>query len=152
MADPKLRAAVPGRLGRTRQAQTTTGISIPCLLSFLAYGNLQATVTGLDAFPSDIWPPINLVFQVYHMMINLGFLFIPIALLGACSTSGAQRIWTTRWVLWIFVVSIFLTELATISGWWTAEFGRQPWIVWNLLHTVDAVSPTLTVQQCSSRW
>jgi cytochrome bd ubiquinol oxidase subunit I len=127
--------------------QTTTGISIPCLLSFLAYGSIDATVQGLNAFPSDTWAPINLTFQVYHLMINLGGLFIPIALLGVLFAVWKQRIWRTRWLLWIFVFSIFLTELATLSGWWTAEFGRQPWIVWDLLRTVDAVSPNLNGYQ-----
>ena len=130
--------------------QTTTGISIPCLLSFLAYGNIDATVQGLNSFPSDTWAPINLTFQVYHLMINLGGLFIPIGLLGALFAVWKQRIWRTRWVLWIFVFSIFLTELATLSGWWTAEFGRQPWIVWNLLRTVDAVSPNLNGGQVAA--
>jgi cytochrome bd ubiquinol oxidase subunit I len=129
------------------EAQTTTGISIPCLLSLLSYGDPQATVTGLTAFPSDTWAPINLVFQVYHIMINLGFLFIPIGLLGALFFFWKRRIYRTKWVLWIFVASIFLTELATLSGWWTAEFGRQPWIVWEVLHTADAVSPTLQTYQ-----
>jgi cytochrome d ubiquinol oxidase subunit I len=131
-------------------AQTTTGISIPCLLSFLAYGNINATVQGLNSFPSDTWAPINLTFQVYHLMIDLGGLFIAIGLLGALFAVWKQRIWRTRWVLWIFVFSIFLTELATLSGWWTAEFGRQPWIVWNLLRTVNAVSPNLNGVQVAA--
>jgi cytochrome d ubiquinol oxidase subunit I len=130
--------------------QTTTGISIPCMLSFLAYGNVAATVQGLNSFPSDTWAPINLTFQVYHVMINLGGLFIAIGLLGALFAVWKQRIWRARWVLWIFVFSIFLTELATLSGWWTAEFGRQPWIVWNLLRTVDAVSPNLNGGQVAA--
>ncbi len=123
--------------------QTTTGISIPCLLSFLAGGSIDATVQGLNAFPSNTWAPINLVFQVYHLMIGLGGLFVAIGLLAALFAVWKQRIWRTRWLLWILVLSIFLTELATLSGWWTAEFGRQPWIVWNLLRTADAVSPNL---------
>lgn len=123
--------------------ETTTGIKIPCLLSFLAYGNIDATVQGLNSFPSDTWAPINLVFQVYHLMINLGGLFIAIGLLAAFFAVWKQRIWRTRWLLWILVASIFLTELATLSGWWTAEFGRQPWIVWNLMRTADGVSPNL---------
>ncbi len=124
-------------------AETTKGISIPCMLSFLAYGNINATVQGLTSFPPETWAPINLVFQVYHLMINLGGLFILIGLLGALFAVWKQRIWRTRWLLWVFVISIVLTELATLAGWWTAEFGRQPWIVWNLLRTADAVSPNL---------
>jgi cytochrome d ubiquinol oxidase subunit I len=124
-------------------AQTTTGFSIPCLLSFLAYNDINATVTGLTAFPQDTWAPLNLTFQVYHIMINLGVLFPLIGFLGAAFYFWKRRLWSTRWVLWIFVVSIFLTELATLSGWWSAEFGRQPWIVWNVLRTADAVSPVL---------
>ena len=131
-------------LGRVNEAtQTTTGIKVPCLLSLLAGGSIDTTIAGLTSFPSDTWSPINLVFQVYHLMINLGAIFIPIGLLGALFFFWKRRLWTTRWVLWIFVITIFLTELATMSGWWTAEFGRQPWIVWNLLRTSDAVSPLL---------
>ena len=137
------------------EAQTTTGISIPCLLSFLAYGNINATVSGLTSFPQDTWAPVNLVFQVYHIMIGLGGVFVLIGLLGALffflkkkvGVGRERRIWTSRWVLGIFVVTIVLTELATLAGWWTAEFGRQPWIVWNLLHTADAVSPSIDAYQ-----
>lgn len=123
--------------------QTTVGLQIPCMLSFLAGGSFDATVQGLRDFPSDTWAPINLVFQVYHIMISLGGLFVAIGLLGVVFAVWKERIWRTRWLLWIFVASIFMTQLATLSGWWTAEFGRQPWIVWNLLRTVDGVSPNL---------
>ena len=80
-------------------------------------------------------------------MINLGFLFIPLGLVAALYYFWGRRLWTTRWVLWLLVLSIFLTEIATQTGWWTAEFGRQPWIVWNLLRTADAVSPVLSTGQ-----
>ena len=124
-------------------AQTTVGLSVPCLLSFLATGDFNAVIDGLRAFPPDTWAPVNLTFQVYHIMINLGGVFVAIGLLGALFYFWRQRIFHTRWLLWVFVGTIVLTELATLSGWWTAEFGRQPWIVWELLRTADAVSPTL---------
>jgi cytochrome d ubiquinol oxidase subunit I len=127
--------------------QTTTGISIPCLLSFLSYGSFDAPVKGLTEFSPDVWAPINLVFQVYHIMINLGFLFIPLSLLAAFYFFWGRRLWTTRWVLWLLVLSIFLTEIATQTGWWTAEFGRQPWIVWNVLRTAEADSAVLDPNQ-----
>ena len=131
------------------QAQTTTGINIPvpCLLSILAYLNPQAVVTGLTAFPSDAWAPVNLVFQVYHLMIDLGLLFPLIGVVGLLLWWWGRRVYIVRPLLWVFVSTIVLTEMATIAGWWTAEIGRQPWIVWNLLRTADAVSPTLRTEQ-----
>jgi cytochrome d ubiquinol oxidase subunit I len=129
------------------KTQTTTGISVPCLFSLLGYFNPNAVVKGLTSFPADTYPPINLVFQTYHIMIMLGSLFILIGLIGAFYYYWKKKFWTTKWVLWTFVVTIFLVELVTLSGWWTAEFGRQPWIVWNLLKTIDAFTPTLTQSQ-----
>ena len=131
------------------QAQTTTGVKIPvpCLLSILAYLNPQAVVTGLTSFPSDTWAPINLTFQVYHIMIDLGFIFPVIALIGLFFWWWGRQLYIVRWVLWILVYTIVMTEVATIAGWWTAEVGRQPWVVWNLLHTADAVSPSLRTEQ-----
>jgi cytochrome bd ubiquinol oxidase subunit I len=122
------------------EAQTTKGFHIPCLLSVLAYGDPHATVTGLNSFPSDTWAPINVVFQVYHVMIDLGSLFPLIALLGIVTWLWKRRLFAMRWLLSIMVVTIVLTEVSTIAGWWTAETGRQPWIVWNLLRTADGVS------------
>ena len=124
--------------------QTTKGISIPCLLSVLAFFNPQATVTGLDAFPSNQYPPINLVFQVYHIMFNLGVVFAGIGALGLLFYFWRRKVFEARWLLWLFVSTVFLAEIAIISGWWTAEIGRQPWIVYNVLLTSQGVSPVLS--------
>lgn len=126
------------------QAKTTTGIGVPCLFSLLGYFNPNAVVKGLTSFPADLYPPLNIVFQTYHIMIMLGSLFILIGLVGAFYYYWKKKFWTTKWVLWVFVITFLLVEIVNISGWWTAEIGRQPWIIWNLLKTVDAVSPSLT--------
>jgi cytochrome d ubiquinol oxidase subunit I len=123
--------------------QTTNGIKIPCLLSLLAHGDINATVQGLNSFPPDTWPPLQATFQSYHVMINLGMAFIGIGLLAAFFFFWGRRLWSNRFVLWLLVLTIFLTEISTMLGWWTAEIGRQPWIVWGLLRTVDAGSPVL---------
>ncbi|MFO7632176.1 MAG: cytochrome ubiquinol oxidase subunit I [Caldilinea sp.] len=123
--------------------QTTYGIKIPCLLSFLAHGDINATVQGLNSFPADTWPPLQLTFQSYHVMINLGMAFIGIGLLAAFFFFWGRRLWRNKFVLSLLVLTVFLTEISTIVGWWAAEFGRQPWIVWGLLRTVDAGSPVL---------
>jgi cytochrome d ubiquinol oxidase subunit I len=127
--------------------QTTKGISIPCLLSILAYGHKDSTVDGLNSFPQDTWAPVNLTFQVYHAMFDLSVVFAALGVLGAALYLWKRKIYEWRWVLWLFVGIVVLTETAIIAGWWTKEIGRQPWIVWNLLRTQDAVSPTLTTAQ-----
>ena len=80
------------------QAQTTTGIKIPvpCLLSILAYLNPQAVVTGLTSFPSDTWAPVNLVFQVYHIMIDLGFIFPLIGVIGLFFWWWGRQVYIVR--------------------------------------------------------
>jgi cytochrome d ubiquinol oxidase subunit I len=124
--------------------QTTTGIRIPCMLSFLAYQDFQAPVTGLMAFSPEEIPPVGLTFQSYHLMINLGVMFVGLGLVATLYYFWGRKLFETRWLLWLLVASIFLAIASTISGWWTAEFGRQPWIVWELLRTADAVSPGLS--------
>jgi len=83
------------------------------------------------------------VFQVYHAMIDLGGLFVLIGGVAIVLWLWKRRLFTFRPFLWVLVLTIVLVEAATIAGWWTAEIGRQPWIVWNELRTADAVSPTL---------
>lgn len=127
--------------------EKTTGVSIPCLLSFLTDKKFDGTVTGLEATPRDEWPNTNLVFQVYHLMIDLGMLFILIGALACGLWIWKRKIWNQRWLLWVLVSSVVLTEIATAAGWWTAEFSRQPWIVWQVLKTSDGYSPNVSFGQ-----
>jgi cytochrome d ubiquinol oxidase subunit I len=124
--------------------QTTSGISIPCLLSFLAYQDIHATVQGIDSMsPPDPTPPINVVFQVYHFMIVMGPALAGIGLLAMLLFLWKRRLYTTRFVLWLLVLTVFVGEMTITAGWWTAEIGRQPWVVYNVLPTADGVSPVL---------
>jgi cytochrome bd ubiquinol oxidase subunit I len=125
-------------------AQTTTGISIPCLLSFLAYQDINATVAGIDSFAPDPTPPINLLFQVYHVMINLGPILAGIGVLAGIWYLWRRRLYRSRFVLWLLVLSVFLSEIAITAGWWTAEIGRQPWVVYEVLETANGVSTVLS--------
>jgi cytochrome d ubiquinol oxidase subunit I len=135
-------------IGWTNPAtQETTGLQIPGLLSILTGKSTDTYIAGLDEYPADDQPNVNAVFQVYHLMINLGMLFIAIGGVGCLLWVWKRRLWEARWMLRVFVASIVLTQLATLSGWWTAELGRQPWIVWNVLRTEDAFSPNVTAGQ-----
>lgn len=124
------------------QAAEGPEILVARLLSFLAFGNFQAPVTGLNAFPPDTWPPVALTFLAYHNMVILGSLmFIVMA-------AGAWLLWrghleTSRNWLAAAVVSIPLPMIAVQLGWMTAEVGRQPWIVYGLMRTVEGTSPVV---------
>jgi len=124
--------------------QTTSGISIPCLLSFLAYQDIHATVSGIDSFAPDPTPPINLVFQVYHFMITVGPALAAIGVLAGLMFLWGRRLFESRFVLWLLVITVFLGEATITAGWWTAEIGRQPWVVYDVLATADGVSPLLS--------
>jgi cytochrome d ubiquinol oxidase subunit I len=124
--------------------QTTTGISIPCLLSFLAYQDIHATVQGIDSFAPAPTPPVNLVFQVYHFMITVGPALAAIGLLAGLLYLWRRKLFEVRWVLWLLVLTVFAGEATIIAGWWTAEIGRQPWVVYNVLPTADGVSPVVS--------
>jgi cytochrome bd ubiquinol oxidase subunit I len=124
--------------------QTTSGISIPCLLSFLAYQDIHATVAGIDSFAPDPTPPINLVFQVYHFMITVGPALAGIGVLAGLMFLWRRRLFESRFVLWLLVLTVFLGEATITAGWWTAEIGRQPWVVYDVLATADGVSPLLS--------
>lgn len=129
------------------QTQTTSGISVPCLLSFLAYQDVNATVQGIDSFAPAPTPPINLLFQAYHFMLMIGSALVPIGLLGGLMYLWRRRLFESRFVLSLLVITVFMGEMAITAGWWTAEIGRQPWVVYNVLETADGVSPILGADQ-----
>jgi len=120
-------------------------IRIPKMLSFLAYRDSSKPVDGLDKFEPDV-PPVALPFFGFHIMIWLGCYFIVVTLY-ALWLLWRKTLFQTKWLLWLFVFSIPLPFIANQFGWVAAEVGRQPWIVYNLLRTGDAVSPTLTTAQ-----
>jgi len=119
-----------------------TGVAIPGFLSYLLEGDTKAPVTGLEAFPESDWPPVNIVFQSYHLMVGMGMLLI---LLAALAALGWWRgfLFEKRWLLWVLVFSVLLPQAANQLGWITAEVGRQPWIVYGLLRTNEALSVTV---------
>jgi cytochrome d ubiquinol oxidase subunit I len=91
------------------------------------------------------------VFQTYHLMISLGVALVGIALL-ACLLWWRGKLWNTksrfiRAFLWVLVLTPVMGEVATQAGWYTAEMGRQPWVVYEVLKTSDAASAVVTASQ-----
>jgi cytochrome d ubiquinol oxidase subunit I len=149
--------------------QETHGPAIPGMLSFLAWHDPAKPVVGLKAMPDDAflkgrypnataeelpkiresyWPPVQPVFQLFHLMVGIGG-----ALMGLCVLAcfkwargtlfETRTIWQ-RWFLWLLVLSVLGPQIANQAGWFTAEIGRQPWIVYDLLKTSQAVSKVVT--------
>ena len=119
--------------------EKTYGLYIPKFLSFLYNFDFNTEIRGLKAFPREHWPPVNLVFQTYHIMVGVGMLLIAIGLLGAWLL-WTGKLYTTRWFLGLLPFLIPLPHLAHETGWIAAEVGRQPWIIQGLLKTADAAS------------
>ena len=113
---------------------------MPAILSFLAYGSFGSTVQGLNDFPKDQWPDnVELLYYSYHIMVGLGTLFI--LTMGIASLLLLRgRLATTRPMLWVLMLAFPFPYIATTAGWWTAELGRQPWVVYGLMRTADAHS------------
>jgi cytochrome d ubiquinol oxidase subunit I len=128
------------------EAQRFVGVSIPGMLSFLVHGDATKPVTGLQAFPPQDRPPVNPVFQAYHAMIGIGMGLIGLSLLGVFLWWRGS-LFEARWLLWVFVPAVLGPQMANQLGWFTAEVGRQPWIVYGLMRTADAGSPSVTSGQ-----
>jgi cytochrome bd ubiquinol oxidase subunit I len=113
-------------------------------LSFLAYGTTSAEVKGLDAYPPDQWPTnIPLLFFSYHIMVGLGTIFIAV-MAEAAFLLWRGRLFDSRWMLWIVMLSMPFPYIANTAGWLTAELGRQPWLVYGLMRTTTGASPTVS--------
>ncbi len=128
------------------EAKKTHGFAIPGGLSFLLHWNFTEPVPGLDQFPESDWPPVNFSFQTYHMMVAMGMTMIGLTTL-AMFLLLTKRLFDQRWLLWVFVFAVLAPYVANQSGWIAAEVGRQPWIVWKLLRTEDAVSTSIDAGQ-----
>ena len=132
-----------------KEQERVRSLSIPGLLSFLVYRNASKPIQGLDQFPKSDWPNVPAVFQLYHLMIYMWVAMMLLTLLGVVfwyRGSLARAKWTLR----CFVLSVGCPYIANQSGWFTAEMGRQPWIVYKLLRTSEGVSPTLHHTQVAS--
>ncbi len=128
------------------EKQEFKGISIPGMLTWLTYYDANKSITGLDEFPPDELPSVPTVFYGFHIMVYIWCALT--AILGMAGYAWWKgRLFETRWLLWCLVLSVLAPQLANQIGWMVAEMGRQPWIVYGILKTKDAVSSTLSYQE-----
>jgi cytochrome d ubiquinol oxidase subunit I len=129
------------------KTKNTSGIKIPGGLSFLIHNDFKTPVTGLNAFdPNNRPTQVNAVFQVYHIMIAIGMALILLTLY-ACWQWKKGKLFEKKWLMVIFIWSVLLPQIGNQAGWFTAEMGRQPWVVYGLLRTSDALSRTVSANQ-----
>jgi cytochrome d ubiquinol oxidase subunit I len=120
---------------------------IPGALSLLAFHTPSATVTGLKDIPKDLRPPVTPTFLSFRLMVTLGMLFLLLTITGFFLWN---RLLSCRSYLRVMVYAIPLPYIGCALGWTVAEVGRQPWIVYGLMRTADAVSPVSSSQVAAS--
>jgi len=126
--------------------QKSVGPKIPGLGSWLTYGDASKPMKGLDQIPEKDRPPVQATFQFFHLMIAIGFFLIGVSVLGAFYW-WRGTLWDKKWFLKLMVWCVLLPQIANQAGWFAAEVGRQPWIVYGMLRTSEALSKAVKSHQ-----
>ena len=131
--------------------QKVVSLKVPAGLSMLTFFNPETPVPGFDTLgpnggpvPEDERPAVALVFQTYHLMV-MGWGLMMGLISWALFLLWKKKLQTAKYTLFFLIFAILLPYVSNITGWWTAEFGRQPWIIYNVLKTAQGVTPSLTV-------
>jgi cytochrome d ubiquinol oxidase subunit I len=127
-------------LGWYTDQQVKYGIAIPHLLSVLAFHSWKATVQGLDTVPASQRPPINVVRYAFQIMVGIGTMLAMLGLVYLVIRIRRRRLPTSDWFYRAVVLAGPAALVALIAGWVTTEVGRQPWVVYNVMPTADAVT------------
>jgi len=118
-------------------------IKVPVLGSLIASMSFDSKEVGLTDFPRADRPPVLIPFLAFRIMVGCGLVMLALAWIGSY-LSLKQRLEHSRWLLWAIFLSFPLPFIAILTGWFTAEVGRQPWTVYGVLRTADSVTPFLT--------
>jgi cytochrome d ubiquinol oxidase subunit I len=116
--------------------------------SLIDSDSFTAAETGLNSIPRENWPPVVISFFAFRIMVGCGLLMLGLAWLGSY-LSYKHRLAYNRPLLWLTFFSFPLPFIAIITGWFTAEVGRQPWVVFGVLRTADALTPFLTTREAT---
>ncbi|HUB11680.1 MAG TPA: cytochrome ubiquinol oxidase subunit I [Acetobacteraceae bacterium] len=123
-------------------------ISIPLLGSLIGSMSFDSKEIGLTDFPRQDRPPVLIPFFSFRIMVGCGLVMLALAWIGTW-LSYRGRLEQNRALLWLIFVSFPLPFIATLTGWFTAEVGRQPWTVYGVLRTADALTPFLTAREAT---
>jgi cytochrome bd ubiquinol oxidase subunit I len=128
------------------QRRNLFAITLPAPFgSLIDSDSLDAAEVGLDSIPQSDWPPVVIPFFTFRIMVGCGIAMLALAWFGSY-LSAKGRLDQNRILLWLTFFSFPLPFIATLTGWFTAEVGRQPWTVYGVLRTADAMTPFLTTR------
>lgn len=130
-----------GGIPDTANKTVNYALRIPGLLSFMAHGDMDAEVTGLDQIPKDEQPPIAITHYAFQVMVGLGMLMVGLAILYFIALWKKKNWLQQKWLLNLFVITTPLGFIALEAGWTVTEVGRQPWIIQGIMRTADALTP-----------
>lgn len=131
---------IVGGIPDVENEEVDFAIRIPGMLSFLAHGDFNAEVTGLDQIPRDEWPPVVITHIAFQIMVGAGVIMMIVGLVYLYFLWRKKSFWQKRWFLWLVGICTPLGFLAVEAGWTVTEVGRQPWIIYEIMKTKDAVS------------
>ncbi|MGH2566143.1 MAG: cytochrome ubiquinol oxidase subunit I, partial [Ginsengibacter sp.] len=130
-----------GGIPDSKEEKVNYAIRIPGGLSYLAKGSFNAEVTGLDKFSKEDWPPVVITHIAFQLMVAAGFFLAFVSILYLIFSIRWRFVLMKRWWLILIACTTPLGFLAVEAGWTVTETGRQPWIIYGIMRTRDAVSP-----------
>ncbi len=130
-----------GGIPDVKNKRVDYAIEIPGMLSFLANGDFHSEVPGLDRIPPENQPPVAITHYAFQIMVGMGMILVLISLLYFVALWKQKHWLNSRWLLRLFVFAIPLGYIAIEAGWTVTEVGRQPWIIYGYMRTIDAVTP-----------
>lgn len=130
-----------GGIPDTKNKKVDYALKIPWLLSFMAHGDPQAEVKGLDSIPVELHPPVAITHYAFQVMVGLGMLMLLLAIIYFFAKWKRKKWLQSNWLLKLFVLATPMGFIAVEAGWTVTEVGRQPWIIYGIMKTADAVTP-----------
>ena len=129
-----------GGIPDVKNKKVDFAIELPGMLSFLAHGDFESEVKGLDTVPEDQHPPVQIVHYAFQIMVGCGVVMMIVSIIFFVAMAR-KRWFYSSWLLKLFVLALPLGFIAVEAGWTVTEVGRQPWIIQGVMRTADAVTP-----------
>lgn len=142
----KSAAFVLGGIPDEENMKLDYALKIPGVLSFLVHSDFNTEVKGLEEFPHDEWPPVAIVHYAFQIMIAFGMLMMAIAVIFLIAHFFKKEWLSKRWFYKMFMIATPFGYIALEAGWTVTEVGRQPWIIYGIMRTVDSITPMPGIQ------